>query len=148
MAPFEALYGTRCRTPLNWSEPSERISFGPDIVQKSEERVQLIQKHLRIAQSRQKSYADQRRRPLVFQVDDYVYLRVSPMKGIHHFGVKGKLAPRYIGPFHIIEQCGSVAYHLDLPSNLSVVHNIFQVSQLRKCLQVTQKVDDVPDVQI
>ena len=93
MAPFEALYGRRCRTPLNWSEPGERAIFGPDIIQEAEERVQLIQKHLKAAQSRQKSYSDKRRRLLVFRVGDYVYLRVSPMKGIHRFGVKGKLAP-------------------------------------------------------
>src|SRR5207237_7644007 len=92
MTPFEALYGRRCRTPLNWSEPGERVIFGPDIVQEAEGRVQLIQKHLKAAQSRQKSYADQRCRSLVFQVGDYVYLQVSPMKAIHHFGVNGKLA--------------------------------------------------------
>src|SRR6266498_2217713 len=148
MAPFEALYGRRCRTPLNWSEPGERAIFGPDIIQEAEERVRLIQKHLRTAQSRQKSYANQRRRPLVFQVGDYVYLRVSPMKGIHHFGVKGKLAPRYIGPFQITEQCGTVAYRLDLPSNLSAVHNVFHISQLRKCTRVPQQVIEVPEVQI
>src|SRR5213596_2536779 len=120
MAPFEALYGRRCRTPLNWLEPGERVTFGPDIVQEAEERVQLIQKHLRTARSRQKSYADQRHRPLDFQVDDYVYLRVSPMKGINRFGVKGKLAPRYIGPFQVLEQCGPVAYRLGLPTDLSM----------------------------
>ena len=108
----------------------------------------MIQKHLRAAQSRQKSYADQRRRPLDFQVGDYVYLRVSPMKGIHRFGVKGKLAPRYIGPFQVIEQCGPVAYCLDLLTNLSAVHDVFHVSQLRKCLRAPQQVIEVLDVQI
>src|SRR6266542_2953158 len=91
MAPFEALYGRRCRTPLNWSEPGERVIFGPDIVQEVEERVWLIQRHLKAAQSRQKSYTNQRCRSLVFQVGGCVYLRVSPVKGIHRFGVKGKL---------------------------------------------------------
>ncbi|WVZ71367.1 hypothetical protein U9M48_019959 [Paspalum notatum var. saurae] len=94
MAPFEALYGRRCRMPLNWSKPGERVTFGPDLS----------------AQSRQKSYSDRRRRPLVFEKDDHVYLRVSPMKGVHRFGVKGKLAPWYVGPFKITEQCGPVAY--------------------------------------
>ena len=103
---------------------------------------------MKAAQSRQKSYSDKKRRPLVFRVGDYVYLRVSPTKGIHRFGVKGKLAPRYIGPFHVTVQCGPVAYRLDIPWNLSVVHNVFHVSQLRKCLQVPQQVVDVPDVQI
>ncbi|WVZ97552.1 hypothetical protein U9M48_043078, partial [Paspalum notatum var. saurae] len=81
MAPFEALYGRRCRTPLNWSEPGERVTFGPDLVTQAEE------------QLRQNSYSDKRRRPLAFEKDDHVYLRVSPMKGVHRFRVKGKLVP-------------------------------------------------------
>jgi hypothetical protein len=110
MAPFEALYGRRCRTPLNWSEPGERYFFRPDLVKETEEKVQKIIHNLKKAQTRQKSYADQRRQPLYFLVGDYVYLKVSPMKGVSRFGVKGKLAPRYIGPFPILEQCGPVAY--------------------------------------
>jgi hypothetical protein len=99
MAPFEALYGRRCRTPLNWSEPGERWFFGVDLVKETEEKVRQIQNNMKVAQSRQKSYADKRRRSLVFDKGDYVYLKVSPMKGVSRFGVKGKLAPRYIGPF-------------------------------------------------
>jgi hypothetical protein len=99
MAPFEALYGRRCRTPLHWSEPRERWFFGVDLVKEAEEKVRLIQANMKAAQSRQKSYADKRRRPLAFQVGDYVYLKVSPMKGVNRFGIKGKLAPRYIGLF-------------------------------------------------
>ncbi|WVZ63641.1 hypothetical protein U9M48_013255 [Paspalum notatum var. saurae] len=91
MAPFEALYGRRCRTPLNWSEPGEHVTFGPDLVTQAEEQHGLGEK----------SYSYKRRRPLVFEEDDHVYLRVSPMKGVHRFGVKGKLAPRYVGPFKI-----------------------------------------------
>ena len=102
MAPFEALYGRRCRTPLNWSEAGERNFFGPDIVNEAEEQVQLIQKNLKAAQSRQKSYADKKRQAISFQVGDHVYLRVSPMKGVQRFGVKGKLAPRYVGHFPIL----------------------------------------------
>jgi hypothetical protein len=101
MAPFEALYGRRCRTPLNWSESGERWFFGVDLVKETEEKVRCIQNNIKIAQSRQKSYADKRRRALVFDKGDYVYLKVSPMKGVNRFGVKGKLAPRYIGPFQI-----------------------------------------------
>jgi hypothetical protein len=115
MAPFEALYGRRCRTPLNWSELGEIWFFGVDIVKETEAKVRQIQKNLKVAQSRQKSYADKRRRPLVFEVGNYVYLIVSPMKGVNQFVVKGKLAPRYIGPFQIIERCGKVAYKLKLP---------------------------------
>jgi hypothetical protein len=110
MAPFEALYGRRCRTPLNWSEPGERWFFRPDMVKEMEEKVQQIIHNLKEAHARQKSYADKCRQPLYFQVKDYVYIKVSPMKGVTRFGVKGKLAPRYIGPFPILEQCGPVAY--------------------------------------
>ena len=140
MAPFEALYGRRCCTPLNWSETRERTIFGPDMVQEAEEQVRLIQENLKIAQSRQKSYADKRRRPLVFEVGDHVYLKVSPWKGMQRFEIKGKLAPRYIGPYPIVERCGPVAYQLDLPANLSAIHNIFHVSQLRKCLRIPTEV--------
>ena len=148
MAPFEALYGGRCRTPLNWSEAGERNFFGPDIVQEAEEQVQLIQKNLKAAQTRQKSYADKKRQAISFQVGDHVYLRVSPMKGVQRFGVKGKLAPRYVGTFPILEQCGPVAYRLELPAQLSAVHNIFHVSQLRKCLRVPSKIVDIDELQL
>ncbi|WVZ89471.1 hypothetical protein U9M48_035874 [Paspalum notatum var. saurae] len=142
MAPFEALYGRRCRTPLSWSEPRERITIGLDLVTQAEEQVKLIHSNLKKAQSRQKSYSDKRRRPLVFEVDDHVYLRVSPMKGVHRFGVKGKLAPRYVGPFKITELCGPVAYRLELPPYLAAVHDVFHVSQLKKCLRVPKEAVD------
>ncbi|WVZ78328.1 LOW QUALITY PROTEIN: hypothetical protein U9M48_026063 [Paspalum notatum var. saurae] len=134
MAPFEALYGRRCRTPLNWSEPGERVTFGPDLVTQAEEQVKLIHGNLKRAQSRQKSYSDKRRRPLVFELGDHVYLRVSPMKGVHRFGVKGKLAPRYIGPFKITERCGPVAYRLELPPHIGLRFMTYFMSRnLRKC---------------
>jgi hypothetical protein len=146
MAPFEALYGRWCHTPLNWSEPGEMWFFRPDMVKEMEEKVQRIIHNLKEAQARQKSYADKRRQPLYFQVKDYVYLKVSPMKGVTRFGVKGKLAPRYIGPFLILEQCGPVAYRLQLPETLSAVHNVFHVFQLKKCLRVPDQTIDVMDV--
>ncbi|WVZ93857.1 hypothetical protein U9M48_039811 [Paspalum notatum var. saurae] len=121
MAPFEALYGRRCRTPLKWSNEGD---LG------------------------EKSYSDKRRRPLVFEKDDHVYLRVSPMKGVHRFGVKGKLAPRYVGPFKITEQCGPVAYRLELPPHLAAVHDVFHVSQLKKCLRVPEEVIDTSQIRI
>ena len=98
------------------------------------------------AQARQNSYADKRHQPLYFQVEDYVYLKVSPMNGVSHFGVKGKLAPRYIGSFPILERCGPVAYRLELPKTLSAVHNVFHVSQLKKCLRVPDRTIDLMDV--
>ncbi|WVZ64212.1 hypothetical protein U9M48_013772 [Paspalum notatum var. saurae] len=148
MAPFEALYGRRCRTPLNWSEPGERVTFGPDLVTQAEEQVKLIHGNLKRAQSRQKSYSDKRRRPLVFELGDHVYLRVSPMKGVHRFGVKGKLAPRYVGPFKITEQCGPVAYRLELPPHLAAVHDVFHVSQLKKCLRMPEEAVDTSQIEI
>ena len=141
MAPFEALYGRRCRTPLNWSEAGERSVFGLDMVCEAEEQVRDIQENLKIAKSRQKSYADKKRQSVSFRVGEHVYLRVSPMKGVQRFGLKGKLTPSYVGPFPIIERCGPVAYRLELPTQLSAVHNIFHVSQLRKCLRVPEKGD-------
>jgi hypothetical protein len=146
MAPFEALYVRRCRTPLNWYEPGERSFFRPDMVKETEEKVQRIIHHLKKAQARQKSYADKRRMPLYCLVGDYVYLKVSPMKGVSRFRVKGKLAPRYIGPFPILEQYGPVAYRLQLPETLSDVHNVFHVSQLKKCLRVPDRTIEVTDV--
>ena len=128
MSPFEALYGRSCRIPLNWSETGERVNFGSDLVAQAEEKVRTIQANLKAAKSRQKSYADKRRRPLEFQIGDHVYLKVSPTKGVQRFGIRGKLAPRYIGLFQVLEKYGTVAYRLDLPTQLSGVHNIFHVS--------------------
>ena len=98
MAPFEALYDRKCRTPLNWVEPGERRYYGIDFVKEAEEQVCIIQQHIEATQSRQKSYTDKRRRPIEFEVGDYVYLKVSLMKGVQQFGVKRKLAPKVCRP--------------------------------------------------
>jgi hypothetical protein len=135
MAPFEVLYGRRCRTPLNWIEPGEKVIFGPDLVEEAESIVHQVQENLKAAKSSQETYANKRRQPLEFEDGNYVYLKVSPMKDVKRFGVKGKLAPRYIGPFPILEKYGTMAYKLDLPPSLTGVHNIFHVSQLKKCLK-------------
>jgi hypothetical protein len=135
MAPFEALYGCKCRTMLNWIEPGEKAIFVPDIVDEAEAMVRRIQENLKAAKSHQESYANKRRQPLQFEIGDHVYLKVSPMKGMKRFGVKGRLSPRYIGPFPILEKCGKVAYKLELPPSLAGVHDIFPVSQLKKCLK-------------
>jgi hypothetical protein len=103
ISPFEALYGRPCRTPLSWSESGERVIFGPNIVTEVEEKVKQIRANILTVQSRQKSYTDKRCHPLEFEVGDQVYLWVSPMKGVCRFGIKGKLAPRYIGPYPIID---------------------------------------------
>jgi hypothetical protein len=135
MASFEALYGCKCRTMLNWIEPGEKAIFVPDIVDEAEATVRHIQENLKAAKSHQESYANKRCQPLQFEIGDHVYLKVSPMKGMKRFGVKGKLSPRYIGPFPILEKCGKVAYKLELPPSLVGVHDIFHVSQLKKCLK-------------
>jgi hypothetical protein len=123
---------------LSWSESVERVIFGPDIVTEAEEKVKQIQANILTAQSRQKSYANKRRRPLEFEVGDHVYLRVSLMKGVRRFGIKGKLAPpppRYIGLYPIIDKYESLSYQVELPSKLSGVHNVFHVPQLKRCLK-------------
>jgi hypothetical protein len=135
MSPFEALYEWPCHTPLSWSEFRERVIFGLDIVTEVEEKVKQIQANILTAQSCQKSYADKRRRPLEFEVGDHVYLRVSPMKGVRRFGIKGKLAPHYIGQYRIIDKYGQLSYQVELPSKLSGVHNVYHVSQLKRCMK-------------
>jgi hypothetical protein len=139
MSPFEALYGRKCRTPLYWDQTGERQFFGPELIQEAEEQVRIIRENLRVAQTRQKSYADNRRRPLEFEEGDHVYLKVSPLRGMRRFKVKGKLAPRFIGPFMIFRRVGEMEYQLELPANLFDVHNVFHVSQLKKCLCVPEE---------
>jgi hypothetical protein len=137
MAPFKALNGRQCHTPLNWIGSGEKAIFDPDIVDEAEAMVRHIQDNLKAAMSRQVSYAKKRCRPLQFEVGDHVYLKVSPMKGVKMFGVKGKLSPRYIRPFPILEKCGNVAYKLELPLSLAGVYDIFHVSQLKKFLKAS-----------
>jgi hypothetical protein len=133
---------------LSWSETGERKIFGPDLVAEAENEVKLIQANLKAAQSRQKSYVDQRRKPLQFQVGNYIYLRVSPTKGVQRFGIKGKFAPRYIGPFEIIENCGPVAYRIHLPTQLAAIHDVFHISQLKKCIKVPTEVLESQTIEI
>jgi hypothetical protein len=139
MASFEMLYGRRCQTPLFWSETGERKIFGPNILQEAEKHVRMVRENLWIAQSGQKSYVDHGRRKLSFKVGDFMYLKVSPMRGLHHFKERGKLVPRFIGLFKIIETRGEVAYQLELLTQLSDVHDVFHVSQLKKCLCVPKE---------
>jgi hypothetical protein len=139
MALFEMLYGHRCRTLLFWNETRERKVFGPDILQEDEKQVCTVRENLQVAQSRQKSYAVHRRRELSFEFGDFVYLKVPPIRGLRHFKVRGKLTPRFIGPFKILEKRGEVAYQLELPPQLSDAHDVFHVSQLKKCLRVPEE---------
>ncbi|GKA53813.1 putative reverse transcriptase domain-containing protein [Tanacetum coccineum] len=133
-APFEALYGKKCHSPIMRAEVGKGQLIGPELVQETTEKISQIKNRLKAARDRQKRYADKRRKPLEFSVGDYVLLKVSPWKGVVHFGKKGKLAPRFVGPFEIIEMVGPVAYLLDLPEELNGVHDTFHVSNLKKCL--------------
>src|SRR3954469_10743676 len=135
MAPFEFQYGRRCRIPLNWSETGERQLFGPYMIKEAEEQVRIVRDHLKAAQSRQKSYYDHHHREESYNLDEKAYLRVTPLKGTQRFGIKGKLAPRYIGPFRILAKLGEVSYQLELPPHLSQVHDVFHVSQLKRCFK-------------
>jgi hypothetical protein len=120
-------------------ESGEQKVLRPDILQEAEKQVRMVRENLRVVQSRQKSYTDHRRRELSSEVEDFVYLKVSPMKGLRRFKVRGKLALRFIGPFKIWEKRGEVSYKLELPPQLSDVHDVFHVSQLKKCLRVLKE---------
>ncbi|GJW40353.1 hypothetical protein Tco_0066198 [Tanacetum coccineum] len=133
-APFEALYGRKCRSPVLWAKIRESSLIGPELVQEMTDKVVLIKQKLKAARDHQKSYADNRRKLMEFEVGDRVMLKVSPWKGVIRFGKKGKLAPRYVGPFKILERIGPVAYRLILPEELSGVHDTLHVSNLKKCL--------------
>ena len=112
MAPYEALYGRPCRSPLGWTEVGKSSITGPELIRDTSKKVSLIRKRLLTDQSRQKSYADVRRRLLEFEFGDHVFLKVMPKRGVVRFGKRGELSPRFIGPFEILERIGIVAYRL------------------------------------
>ncbi|GJV39052.1 putative reverse transcriptase domain-containing protein [Tanacetum coccineum] len=133
-APFEALYGRKCRSPVCWAEVGDVQLTGPEIIHETTEKIVQIRQRFQAARDRQRSYANVRQKPLEFQVGDRVMLKVSPWKGVIRFGKRGKLNPRYIGPFKILKRVGLVAYTLELPEELRNVHSTFHVSNLKKCL--------------
>ena len=157
-APFEALYGRKCRSPLCWAEvgdtqlargqTSDSTLTGPEIIRETTEKIVQIRERLKASRDRQKSYADKRRKPLEFQVGDRVLLKVSPWKGLIRFGKRGKLNPRYIGPFEILARVGPVAYKLELPDALRNVHSTFHVSNLKKCLSDETLVIPLDEIEI
>nr|GEY65279.1 putative reverse transcriptase domain-containing protein [Tanacetum cinerariifolium] len=132
-APFDALYGRKCRSPICWTEVGEVQILGPELIQETTEQIIQIKQRMQGACDRQKSYADLKHKPMEFQVEDKVMLKISPWKGVVRFGKWMKLNPRYVGPFKVLERFRDVAYKLDLPEELSRVHNTFHVSNLKKC---------------
>nr|GEW06962.1 hypothetical protein [Tanacetum cinerariifolium] len=131
---FEDILRAKCRSPIMWDEVGEGQLIGPELMQKTTKKISQIRDRLKVAHDRQKSYADKSRKPLQFSVGDYVLLKMSPWKGVVRLRKKGKLVPRFVGPFEIVEKVGPVAYWLDLPEKLNGVHDMFHVSNLKKCL--------------
>nr|GEV38929.1 putative reverse transcriptase domain-containing protein [Tanacetum cinerariifolium] len=147
-APFEALYGRKCRSPVCWSKVGDSQLTGPKLIHETTEKIVQIKNRLLTARSRQKSYAAVRRKPMEFEVGDKVMLKVSPWKGVIRFGKRGKLSPRYIGPFEIIERIGPVAYKLELPKKLHGIHSLFHLTNLKKCLANENLVIPLKEVQL
>nr|GEW15832.1 putative reverse transcriptase domain, ribonuclease H-like domain, aspartic peptidase domain protein [Tanacetum cinerariifolium] len=147
-APFEALYGRKCTSPVYWSEVGDSQPTGLELIRETTEKIVQIKNWLLTARSCQKSYADVRRKPMEFEVGDMVMLKISPRKGIIRFEKRGKLSPRYIRPFEIIKRIGLVAYKLELPEKLRGIHNTFHVSNLKKCLTDKNLVIPLEEIQL
>ena len=148
MSPQEALTGQQCRTPLWWGPAGTYSPTGPQMLEEVTEKTKVVLSRLKSAQERQKKYADVHRRPLEFSEGEHVWLRVSPVRGVHRFGVSGKLSPRYIGPFQIMRRVGPVAYELALPPALDRVHPVFHVSQLRRYVRDPSHCIDHSDLHV
>ncbi|PKU86301.1 hypothetical protein MA16_Dca002132 [Dendrobium catenatum] len=132
MTPYEAFYGRKCQTPLYWAKIRERKIIGVDLVDDATEKIRLVHERLKAVQDRQKKYYDAKYRSFEFDVGEFVFLKVSLMKGVKRFGKVGKMSSRYIYPFEIAYRIESVAYRLILPTHMSGVHNVFHISSLRK----------------
>ncbi|GMJ07742.1 hypothetical protein HRI_004443400 [Hibiscus trionum] len=132
MAPYEALYGRKCRTPICWAEVGQKLVPMPDSLKGTTEKVKLICDRLKAASDQQKSYADLKRKETGYDMGEKVFLKVSPWKKVMRFGRKGKLRSRFIGPYEVVERIGPVACRLRLPTELEKIHDVFHVSMLRK----------------
>ena len=132
MAPYEALYGRKCRTPLCWTELSEKKVIDPYLIQETEQKVKMIRERLKVVANRQKSYVDLKRKDIQYEIGEKVFLKAFPWKKIMRFGRKGKLSLRFIGQYEVIKKVGPVAYRLALPPELEKIHTVFHVSMLRR----------------
>ncbi|XP_024974845.1 uncharacterized protein LOC112512951 [Cynara cardunculus var. scolymus] len=148
MAPFEALYGRKCRTPVCWLEAGEKQFVDPEIVQETTDKVKGIRERLKAAQDLQKSYADKKRRPIEFQVRDGVMLKVSPWKGIIPFEKHGRLSSRFLGPFKILARVGFQDYRLELQPEMDGIHNTFHVCHLCKCLAEEESMIPLSEIRV
>ena len=148
MAPYEALYGRRCRTPLCWYQDGESVLVGPELLQQTTEKVLLVRDRLQASQSRQKAYADRRRRPLEFEAGEHVFFRVTRTTGVGRAIRSRKLSPKFLGPYQILRRIGPVAYELAMPPQLANLHPVFHVSQLRKYVFDPSHVLEAEDVQV
>ncbi|GJY03972.1 putative reverse transcriptase domain-containing protein [Tanacetum coccineum] len=147
-APFKALYGRKCKSPICWIKVGDSQLTGTELIRETTKKIVQIKNRLLTARSRQKSYANVRRKPLYFDVGYIVMLKVSPWKGVIRFGKRGKLSPWYVGQFKIIDRIGPVAYKLQLPNELCGIHNTFLVSNLKKCLAVENFVIPLEEMQL
>ena len=148
MPPFEALYGRKCRTPMCWLEAGETKLTGPEIVRITNEKIGIIQNNMKTAQDRQRSYSNLKKRPYDLKIGDLVMLKVSPWKGVMRFGKRGKLSPRYVGPFKIRERIGTQAFKLELPMELHGIHDTFHVCYLKKYCGKEENIIPLQDLKV
>src|SRR4051812_33933763 len=148
MAPFEALYGRRCRTPLCWYESGESVVVGPKLIQETTDKIKMIQEKMKASHSCQKSYHDKRRKALEFEKDDHVFIRVMPITGVGRALKSRKLTPRFTGPYQILERVGEGAYQISLALSLSNLHDVFHVSLLRRYIVDSSHVVQLGNVQV
>ncbi|KAL8108742.1 hypothetical protein AgCh_025002 [Apium graveolens] len=148
MPPYEALYGRKCRSPLYWDEVGEKKVLGPELVQQTRDAIVLIRKILEAAQDRQRKYTDLHRKDMDFEIGALVLLKVSPWKGLVRFGQKGKLSPRFIGPFEVLKKVGKVAYEIALPPQWQHIHNVFHVSMLKPYVPNSNQVIEYKPIEL
>ena len=148
IAPYEALYGRKFRTPLYWYQDGEAVLVGPELLEQTTEKVRIVRNRIQASQSRQKAYVDRRRRLLEFAARDHVFLRVAQTTGVGRALSSRKLSPKFLGPYQISRRIGPVAYEIALPPQLANLHPVFHVSHMRKYVFDPAHVLEAEDIQI